>query len=67
MSTTSDVIGYIRDLAAAVVGLAILFGADLSNDQVAGILLVITTGAALGTYFWQRYKAGDGTAAGVSK
>lgn len=49
-------LGLIRDFVAAVLGLAILFGATLSDDQLAGILLVVTTGGALGAYVYNRVK-----------
>ena len=65
--TATDVIGYIRDLAAAVIGLAILFGANFSNDQVAGILLVVTTAGALVSYILARYVKGNGSPAGAPK
>lgn len=57
MDTTSIIIGLIRDVVAAVVGLAILFGAGWTDEQVAGILLVVTTVGALGSYAWAQYKA----------
>ena len=64
----TDIIGYIRDLAAAGIGLGILFGVfDFNDDQIAGLLLFITTAAAFGGYLWQRYKTGDGTPVGKSK
>lgn len=45
-------IGLLRDVVAAVLGVAILFGANFSNDQIAGVLLVVTTLGALGTWAW---------------
>lgn len=59
-----DVIGYIRDLVAAIVGLAILFGVNWTDQQSAGILLVVTTGGALVSYVVARYVKGNGTGAG---
>ena len=50
-------LGYLRDLVAAVLGLAILFGADFSDEQIAGILLVLTTAVAFGTYVYKRASA----------
>lgn len=47
-------LGLIRDFLAAAIGLAILFGASFSDDQIAGILLVVTTGVALATYAYNR-------------
>ncbi len=54
-------IGLLRDFIAAVLGLLILFGVDLTDEQVAGLLLVVTTGAALGTYIYDRVKSGNVT------
>ena len=51
-------LGLIRDLVAAIVGLLILFGVDLTNDQVAGILLVVATAGALGSWIYQMRKSG---------
>jgi hypothetical protein len=45
-------IGLFRDFIAAVLGLLILFGVDLTDEQIAGLLLVVTTGAAFGTYVY---------------
>lgn len=54
-------IGLFRDFVAAVLGLLILFGVNLTDAQIAGLLLVVTTGAALGTFLYDRWK---GRAAG---
>lgn len=51
MSGTT-LIGLLRDVIAAVLGLAILFGAGFSDEQIAGVLLVVTTVAAFGTFVW---------------
>jgi hypothetical protein len=56
MNTATNILGYVRDFAAAAVGLAILFGANFSDEQIAGILLLVTTGTALGSYLWGQYK-----------
>jgi MFS-type transporter involved in bile tolerance (Atg22 family) len=56
MDTTSTIIGLIRDAVAAVIGLAILFGVNWSDEQTAGILLVVTTVGALGAYLWAQYR-----------
>lgn len=48
---TNDKLGYITAFVSAVLGLLVLFGVDLSQDQIAGILLVITTGSALAFAF----------------
>lgn len=50
-------IGLFRDFVAAILGLLILFGVSLTDAQVAGLLLVVTTGAALGTYLYGAWKA----------
>ena len=60
----SDLLGYLRDFIAAGLGLAILFGADFTDDQIAGILLLVTTAGALISYAYQRWQVGNGTAAG---
>lgn len=62
-----DLLGYARDLIAAVIGLAILFGAGFTDAQVTGLLLVVSTAGALATYVYSRYQKGDGSAAGESK
>lgn len=54
-------IGLFRDFVAAVLGLLILFGVNLTDAQIAGLLLVVTTGAALGTFLYGQWK---GRAAG---
>lgn len=56
MKTT--LIGLLRDFVAACIGLLILFGVDITQDQVAGILLVLTTGSALGAWLYARRKSG---------
>lgn len=48
--TGTTFLGLVRDFVAAVLGLAILFGVGWSDEQVAGILLVVSTALALGTY-----------------
>ena len=53
MKTT---IGLLRDFIAAVLGVLILFGVDLTDAQIAGVLLVVTTGAAFGTYVYGQVK-----------
>jgi len=56
MSKTSTSLGLVRDFIAAALGLAILFGADFSDEQVAGILLFVSTGLALGSYVIERVR-----------
>lgn len=45
-------IGLLRDLVAATLGLLILFGVDLTDAQISGVLLVVTTFAALATWLY---------------
>jgi hypothetical protein len=45
-------IGLLRDATAATLGLLILFGVDLTDAQISGVLLVVTTFAALGTWLF---------------
>lgn len=40
-------LGYIKDFVAALLACAVLFGLPVSEDQMAAILLVVTTGGAL--------------------
>lgn len=57
-------IGLMRDFIAAGLELAILFGAGFSDEQTAGILLVASTGLALGTWGYKAWRASrDGTRA----
>lgn len=50
------VLGLIRDLIAAIIGLLILFGVNISDDQIAGILLVVSTAGALGGWLFLAYR-----------
>jgi hypothetical protein len=50
-------IGLARDFVSAGLGLAILFGLNLTSDQIAGILLVVTTAGALGAHTYNMLKA----------
>lgn len=52
-----DLIGYVRDLVAACLGLYLLFGGELNQEQIAGILLVVTTASALGTHIYDRVRS----------
>lgn len=45
-------LGLLRDVVAASLALAILFGLKLSDDQIAGILLLVTTLGAFGTWVY---------------
>jgi hypothetical protein len=49
-----DLAGYTRDFLAAAIALYLLFGGDLTEEQVAGILLVASTAIALGTHLYRR-------------
>lgn len=55
MDSGAVLIGLIRDVVAAVIGLAILFGVSWSDEQVAGILLVVTTVGALASWAYATY------------
>lgn len=50
-------IGLLRDVIAAGLALAILFGASFTQDQIAGLLLFFTTAAAFGTWAYTAYAA----------
>lgn len=61
MDKISMGIGLLRDVFAAALALAILFGASFSDEQVAGILLLVTTVGAFGTWaytLWRARKSG---------
>lgn len=53
----TTLLGLLRDFWAALVGLAVLFGAGWTDTQVAGILLVATTGAALVSWIVQQRRS----------
>lgn len=55
----TTLIGLVRDFIAATLGLAIVFGVSLSDEQEAGILLVASTGLALGTFVYKSYRQGE--------
>jgi threonine/homoserine/homoserine lactone efflux protein len=44
---TNELLGYIKDFATSVLALAVLFGLALTDEQIAAILLVLTTAGAL--------------------
>lgn len=50
-------IGLLRDVVAAALGLAILFGVSFTDEQIAGVLLFVTTAGAFGTWAYGAYKA----------
>lgn len=43
---TNELLGYVTQAVAALLSLAVLFGVDLTEDQIAGILAAL---AAVGT------------------
>lgn len=49
-------LGLLRDMVAAALALAILFGVDLTDDQVAGILALIVTAGAFGSWAYSTLK-----------
>lgn len=53
---TSTLLGLIRDVVVAIIGILILAGADISNDMIAGILLLVSTVFALGSWIYAQYK-----------
>lgn len=53
----ATLIGLIRDVIAAALGLAILFNLDISDEQIAGVLVLVTTVGALGTWAYTQWKA----------
>lgn len=64
MNTGVTVVGLVRDVVAAALALAILFDLNISNDQVAGVLLLVTTLGAFGSWAygaWQAKKASSTT------
>lgn len=50
-------VGLVRDFVAALVGLAILFNAPITEDQKTGITLVVLTALALGTWVYRSFRA----------
>jgi threonine/homoserine/homoserine lactone efflux protein len=54
---TNELLGYIKDFATSVLALAVLFGLALSDEQIAAILLVLTTAGAL-VLAWNSRRAG---------
>lgn len=54
---TNEILGYITQAVAALLGLAVLFGVDLSEEQIAGILTAIgAIGAAV--FAWNSHRSG---------
>ena len=47
MNPRNATVGYVKDFVYALLACAVLFGAPLTEDQVAGVLLVIVSGGAL--------------------
>lgn len=52
MDTGAVVIGLVRDVVAAALALAILFNLNISDEQVAGVLLLVTTVGALASWLY---------------
>ena len=50
-------LGLLRDIVAAALALLIAFGVHLADNQVAGILLLVTTLGAFGTWAYNARKA----------
>ena len=61
MSAGATLIGLIRDLVAAALGLAILFNLDISDEQIAGVLVLVTTVGALASWGYNAWKASQTT------
>lgn len=57
MNTGATLIGLIRDVFAAALALAILFNLDISDEQIAGILLLVTTVGALAAWAYNQRKS----------
>lgn len=57
MNTGATLIGLVRDVVAAALGLAILFNLDISDEQIAGVLLLVTTVGALASWAYNARKA----------
>lgn len=57
MNTGTTLIGLIRDVIAAALALAILFNLDISDEQIAGILLLVTTVGALATWAYNVWRS----------
>lgn len=55
MENGAKLLGLIRDLVAAGLALAILFNLNISDEQVAGILMLVTTGGALASWAYNEY------------
>lgn len=56
MDKVATGVGLLRDVIAALIGVLILFGVEISDQQAAGILLLVTTLAALGTWLYAMRK-----------
>jgi hypothetical protein len=53
----ATLLGLLRDVVAAALALAILFNLNISDEQVAGVLLLVTTVGALGAWIYNRKTA----------
>lgn len=56
MEPAQTLLGYIRDFVVAVIALLIIFGVEISEDAIAGILLLVTTAFALGSYIYTKLR-----------
>lgn len=54
-------LGLLRDVVAAALGLAILFNLNISDEQIAGVLMLITTVGAFASWFFLVRKTGTPT------
>lgn len=56
VNTTTNMttlLGLLRDFAAALIGVLILFGVDWTQEQVAGVLLLVTVALALASWVYE--------------
>lgn len=61
MDTGATILGLIRDVVAAALGLAILFNLNISDEQIAGVLVLVTTVGALASWAYNARKASPPT------
>lgn len=55
-------LGLLRDLVVAVLGVALLFGISVTQEQTGAILALVAVAAALGKWAYDRYQAGKSPA-----
>lgn len=63
----TDFLGYLRDLIMAAFGLAVLFGAHFTDQQISGVVVFAAALVTFVVYSYQRWTKGDGTPAGKSR